>query len=92
MKQPAASVRSSPIWLKNLARVRREICTRAWPVTPEEGLQHTLALSELGWHQILSRVHQLHPALPDDACSALAYRELCQWQRVRDRLRFRSSS
>jgi hypothetical protein len=78
-----------PLWLKRLSLVRHELRNQTWPATPEDGLRETLALADFGWRAILEQVRRDHPTAGGEELQMLAYRMLCRWQRVRDRLRFR---
>jgi hypothetical protein len=88
-QQPPAAPPIRPLWLRHLDRVRRELHETVWPASPDEGLRQTLALADLGWRQVFDRLRRRHPHASDHELQARAYRDLCRWQRVRDRLKFR---
>lgn len=89
MRSPVPKAPAVPIWLKRLSLVRHELRNQTWPATPEDGLRETLALADFGWRAILEQVRRDHPTAGGEELQMLAYRMLCRWQHVRDRLRFR---
>jgi hypothetical protein len=81
-----------PIWLKALERVSLELRKVEFPARAEDGLRMTLSLADFGWRQILHQVRHEQPGASDEEIAELAYRRVCDWQSIRDKLRFRPAA
>lgn len=81
-----------PMWAQRLGRSSYSSEPSHWPLTPEEGLRQSLALSDLGHRQLMERTRLEHPNLSAEAVQEITYRQICSWQQLRASLRFRPSS